>query len=94
MTFEGIDYFSNDIKDVDPNFLSINKVFHKKTGIAIHEIKYIMMQSINNKNIDREVPLTFSDVDGYVIKESKTKFLILALAEHNRSITAVQKTME
>ena len=44
MTFEEIHYSFNDIKDIDPNLLSINKVLHKKTGIIIiHEIKYIMM---------------------------------------------------
>ena len=43
MTFEGIDYFFNEIKDIDLNLLSISKVLHKKTGIIIHEIKYITM---------------------------------------------------
>ena len=62
ITSEGISCFFNDIKDIDLNLLSINKVLHKKTGIIIHEIKYVMMQSINKKNIDKEVLpcLTFS----------------------------------
>ena len=50
-------HFFNDIKDIDPNLLSINKVLYKNTGIVIHEIKYITMQSIDNKNVNREVPL-------------------------------------
>ena len=37
ITFEEISYFFNDIKNIDPNLLSINKVLHKKTGIIIHE---------------------------------------------------------
>ena len=81
-TFEMINYVFNDIKDIDPNLLTINKVLHKNTCIIIiHEIKYIMMQSINNQKIDRAAPLclSFSDVDAYIIEESKNKFLILAL---------------
>ena len=94
ITFEKINlnhsnYFFNDIKDIDPNLLSINKVLHKNTGIIIHEIKYIIMQSINNQNIDGEVPLclNFSNVDAYIIEESGgNKFLILALTENNKEI--------
>ena len=64
-------YFFNDIKDIDPNLLSINKILHKNAGIIIHEIKYIIMQSINNQNIDREVPvcLSFSNVDMHTLLE-------------------------
>ena len=47
ITFEGINYFVNDIKDIDSNFLTISKALHKNTGIIIHEIKLIMMQCIN-----------------------------------------------
>ena len=51
-------------------------MLHKYTGIIMHEIKYIMMQSINNKNTDGEVPicLTFSNVDAYIIEERGNKF--------------------
>ena len=81
-----INYFFNDIKDIDTNLLNINKVSHKNTGIIIHEIKYIMMQSINNQNSDKKVLLclTFSNVDPYIIEESKNKLLILALTENNK----------
>ena len=65
ITFEGLNYLFNDIKDIDPNLLTINKVSHKNTGIIIHEIKHIMMQSINNQNIHKKVLLclSFSNVD-------------------------------
>ena len=38
------------------------------------------MQSINNQNIDKEVPLclSFSDVDAYIIEENENKYLVLA----------------
>ena len=86
--FRGINYFFNDITDIDPNLLTINKVLHKNTGIIIHEIQYIMMQSINNQNIDKEVPLClrFSNVDAYTIEENRNKFLILALTENNKEV--------
>ena len=39
------------------------------------------METINNKNVDKEIPLclSFSNVDAYIIEESRNKFLILAL---------------
>ena len=90
-------YFFNDIKNIDPNLLCINKVLHKNTGIIIHEIKYIMMQSINNQNIDREFPLcfSFSDADAYIIEESENKYLNLALTVNNGEMLELyKKTLE
>ena len=36
------------------------------------------MQSINNQNIDKGIPLCFSfnDVDAYIIEENENKYLI------------------
>ena len=64
-------YFFENIKNIDPYLLSINKKCMKNTDAVVYEIKYIMMQSINNQNIDKEVPpcLSFSDVDAYIIEE-------------------------
>ena len=74
VTFEKISrnhsyYLSNDIENIDPNLLSINKIYIKNTDIVVYEIKYIMMQSINNQNIDREVPLclSFNNLDACII---------------------------
>ena len=50
-------YFFSDIKKVDPNLLSINKTSYKNTDVVIYNIKYIMMESINNQNIKSENPL-------------------------------------
>ena len=53
ITFEKINlnysnYFFNDIENIDPNLLNINKIYTRNTDAVIYEIKYIMMQSINN----------------------------------------------
>ena len=42
------------IKNFNPNLLSINKISYKNTDAVVYSIKYIMMESINNQNIDRE----------------------------------------
>ena len=46
------------------------------------------MQSIDNQNIDKEVPLclSFSNVHVYIIEESGNKFLIIALTENNKEV--------
>ena len=53
------------------------------------------MQSINNQNIEREVPLclSFSNVDAYIIEESGNKFLILALTENNKEVLDLYKKL-
>ena len=45
----------------------------KNTDAVVYKIKYIMMPSINNQNIDKEVPLclSFSDVGAYINKGAK-----------------------
>ena len=53
------------------------------------------MQSINNQNIDKELPLslTFSNVDAYIIAESRNKFLIFALRENNKKVLELYKKL-
>ena len=48
--------FSNmiNIKNFNPNFLSINKISYKNTEAVVYSIKYIMMESFNYQNIDSE----------------------------------------
>ena len=89
-TFEKVNlnhfyYFFKDIKNIDLNLLNINKAYTKNTDAVIYEIKYIIMQSINNQNIDRAIPLclSFSDVDAYIIEKNESKYLIFALTENN-----------
>ena len=79
-------YFFNDIRNVDSNLLSINKISYKNTDAVMYNIKYIMMESINNQNIHSENPLclSFSHVDAYIIKKSGNKYLIFALTKNNK----------
>ena len=95
ITFEKVNlnhayYFFNNIKNIDPNLLSI----YKKCIIyemVIYELKYITMQIINNQNIDREIPR--GDVDTYVIEENENKYLIFALTESNKEVLDAYKKL-
>ena len=50
---------------------------YKKYRCCIHEIKYIIIQNIDNQNIGNELCLclSFSDVNAYIIEENNTKML-------------------
>ena len=68
------------IKSFNPNLVSIGNISYKNTDAVVYNIKYIMMGSINNQNIDSENPLclSFSDVDPYIIEENNVnKYLII-----------------
>ena len=68
--------------------ICIKKISHRNADVVVYNIKYIMMESINNQNIDRENPLclSFSDVDAYIIEESGNKHLTFALAKKNKRV--------
>ena len=78
-------YFFSDtinIKDFDPNLLSIDKISFKSIDAVTYHIKYITMKSIGHVNTDSAnyLYLVFDNVDGYIIKESnKDKYLIFIL---------------
>ena len=100
ITFEKINLKSsyclfNDIKRVDLNLLSINKKCIKNTDVAIHEIKYIITQNIDNQYIDHELPLclSLSDVNACIIEESENKYLVFALTENNRKMLEMHKKL-
>ena len=88
-------YVFNDIKNIDLNFLNVNKTYAKITEAFIYEIKYIMMQSINNQNIDRGIPLclSFNNVDAYIIQEEENKYLNFALTEDNKEVLEPYKKL-
>ena len=53
-------YFCSDminIKCFNPNLLSIDKISYTNTDVVVHSIKYIMIGSINNQNIDIKDPI-------------------------------------
>ena len=100
ITFEKVNlnhfcYIFKDIRNTDLNLLNINKTYVKNTDVAIYEIKYIMMQNINNQNIDRRIPLclSFSDVNAYIIEENENKYLIFALTETNKEVLELYKKL-
>ena len=76
--------FFNDIKNIDPNLLSIDKKCMKNTDAVIYEIIYIMMQIINNQNI--EIFKKFLRKK-FLLK----KFLIFALTENNEEVLELYK---
>ena len=88
-------YSFNDIENIDPNLLSIDKKCMKNTDVVMYEIKYIMMQSVNSQNIDREIPLclSFNNVDVYIIEENEDKYLILTLTENNKKVLELYKKL-
>ena len=70
ITFEKVNlnhvyYFFKDIKNSDTTLLNIKKTYAKNTNAVIYEIKFTMVQRINNQNIDQGIPfcLIFSAVD-------------------------------
>ena len=53
------------------------------------------MQSINNQNIDRGIPLClkYSDVDAYIVEENEIKYLIFALTEDDKEVLELNKKL-
>ena len=99
-TFEKINlshsyYFFDNTENIDPNLLSINKKCIRNTDDVIYEIKYITIQSINNQNIDKGIPLclSFSDVDACIIEENENKYLIFALTESDKEVLELYKKL-
>ena len=56
------------IRNFDPNLLSIYKKSYKRIDAVNYNIKYITMKSLDKENIDGENPLyfIFTNVDGYI----------------------------
>ena len=42
------------IKRFNPNLVSLEKISYKNTDVVVYNLKYIMMGSISNQNIDSE----------------------------------------
>ena len=53
------------------------------------------MQSINNQNIDREIPLclSVSDVDPCIIEENENKYLVFALTDNGKEVSELYKKL-
>ena len=77
------------IKNFDPNLLSIEKVSFKSIDAVTYHIKYITMKSLNHVNIDSKdsLYLIFNNVDGFIIEEgNKDKYLIFASTDKNKNV--------
>ena len=88
-------HFFDEIKNIDLNLLSISKKCMKNIGAFVYKIKYITMQSANNQNIDKDIPLclSFSDADAHIIEENENKYLIFALPEINKEVLHAYKKL-
>ena len=53
------------------------------------------MESINNQNIDTEIPLclSFNNVGAYNIEENENKYLIFVLTENNKNLLELYKKL-
>ena len=89
-------YFFNDminIKNFDPNLLSMDKISFKSTDAVIYHIEYITMKSLDNKNLDsaNSLYLIFNNVDGCIECNSteeinENKYLIFASRDKNKEV--------
>ena len=54
-----------------------------------------MMQSINNQNIDRGIPLclSFINVDAHIFEENENEYLIFTLTENNKKVLELYKKL-
>ena len=71
-------YFFNDttnIKNFDPSLLNIDQISFENNDSVIYEIEYF-------KNLD-SLYLVFNNVDAYIAKSSKNKYLMFASTDKN-----------
>ena len=97
MTFKQINienrpyYFFNDIiniKNFNPNMLSIDKISFKSIDSVIYNIKYITMKNLNHVNIDNENRryLIFNNVDRHIDVSNGDKYLVFPSTEKNKEV--------
>ena len=67
------------IKNIDPNLLSIDQASYKSTDCVIYDIEYF--KNLNNKN---SVYLVFNNVNAYIEENKEDKYLIFALTDKNK----------
>ena len=78
------------IKNFDPNLLSIDKISFKNA-------EYITTKSLDSENIDSTNPLCliFNDASGYIIEESKRhKYLVFASTKDKSVLTKYAKVWD
>ena len=72
-----------DIKNFDPNLLSIDKMSFEITGAVIYNIKYITLKSLNHVNIYSKNPpyIIFNNIDGHIEESNRNKYLVFSSTE-------------
>ena len=76
-------YFFNsmiNIKNLDPNLLSIDQISFKNADFVIYHIEYITMESLVGEN---SFYLIFNNVNAYIEENNEDKYLIFASTEKN-----------
>ena len=75
------DFFNTmtNIKNFDPNLLSIDQASFRSTDRVIYDIKYF--KNLNGKN---SLYLVFNNVDAYIEENNNDKYLIFALTDKNK----------
>ena len=71
------------IKNFDPNLLSIDKISFEIIGAVIYNIKYITLKSLNHVNIYSKNPpyIIFNNIDGYIEESNRNKYLVFTSTE-------------
>ena len=75
------DFFNTitNIKNLDPNLLSINQKSFKSTDCVTYDIEYF--KNLDNKN---SLYLVFNNVDAYIEENNENKYLIFASTNKNK----------
>ena len=84
-------YFFNmiNVKNFDPNLLTIDKISFKSIDSVTYHMKYITMKSLDHMNTDtpNSLYLVFENVDGYIIEESNgDKYLIFVSIDKTKKV--------
>ena len=77
------------IKNFDPNVLSMGKTSFKSIDAVTYCIKYITIKNLDHINIDCEksLYLVINHVDEYIIKENnEDKGLMFAFADKSKEV--------
>ena len=82
-------YFYNDItniKNFNSNLLNIHKILFKSTATIICNIKFMIIKSLNQANVDNKNPIyfIFNNLDRYIKESNEDKYLAFASTDKNK----------
>ena len=70
-----------DIKNFDPNSLSIDQISFKNTDFLIYYIEYNTVESLGGAN---SLYLNFNNLDAYIEENNEDKYLIFPSTDNNK----------